>query len=266
MLNIIDKRTRAGRLATLVVAALALVSVPASAQLSPLADAAEVALGDLHRHSKAIFVGTVSAVDESAVLRVNGNDPTEALTSVTFTVDEAITGAFAGNQVEVVFRGGNRRDGLVESWSPVPDFAVGDTYLVSLKNEDYTVTPLTPSFAGVLRFETANGASILVDSDGHSVTVNADGKLTRVKRIASNMRARRQKQRVEQAQSASVDVSDYPAEFPTPADADVASVDSASTVIAKLKQAVRASGARSGAQAISRLTPKPLDNALPRAN
>jgi hypothetical protein len=262
--------TRAGRLGLLAVAAAAITTVagPARAQLSPLALASEVALDDLDKHSRGIFVGTATAIDESAVRTLKSDDPNYAgaLTTVTFAIEEVIAGTFSGAQIDIVLRGGNRLDGLVESWSNAPDFAVGEKYLISLKNEDYTVSPLVPGFAGVLRFDTASGTPILVDADGNSVTVDASGKLTRVKRVASSMAALRKKQRAEEQVSASIDVSDHPLDFPTPSTVDVTQVDKAPDLIEKLKQTVKQNaGSRKATAAMAKLSPRPLDNKLSNA-
>ena len=113
-------------------------------------------LADLERLSRAVVVGhVVSAVTEPA--------PWGLVTTYDVAVDEVLDGE-AGGSVRVQLPGG-RRAGLVQRWSGVPQWVVGDAVLVFVPRAG--VLPLSGVFTVV------DGAVVDPLERGEAWTVSA---------------------------------------------------------------------------------------------
>lgn len=118
---------------------------------------------DLFQKTGLIFVGRVLAVDTAA-----GGD-IDALTRVTFRIEKFLGAVPAGEDIELSLPGGHLSDGSFVEIVGAPQFAIGHTYLVFLRDGPWENTPVTNWSHSVFREEVVDGRSYFVSPSGHCV-------------------------------------------------------------------------------------------------
>jgi len=115
---------------------------------------------DLVDDAQVIFTGT--AVHQEVVPSKDGHFP---FTFVTFDVHETFKGRVRQGEVTLRFHGGELADHEVVI-PGMPTFEVGETYLLFVRNNGSTASPVVGWFQGQLRFarEARSGEEILVDA------------------------------------------------------------------------------------------------------
>ena len=142
------------RLVALVVlgAAAAVPLVPASSRATVLT---AMAFDEQCRDAGRIFVGRVQTIES----RRNPASPAYFETLVTFAVDESVTGA-TGTDVTLRFSGGTV-DGARQSIDGMPEFAIGERYVVMADGSDRppAVSPIVGFNQGLYRVESTPGGT-----------------------------------------------------------------------------------------------------------
>lgn len=125
--------------------------------------------------AEGIFTGT--AVHSEVVPSGDGNSP---FTFVTFDVESALKGVFPGRHVTLRLHGGALEDQLTIVHG-MPEFEVGETYLVFVHGNGVSASPVLGWFQGQFRVsrEALSGKPILVDWRGAPVLGLADGRFER---------------------------------------------------------------------------------------
>lgn len=132
-------------------------------------------LDQLVDRAEGIFTGT--AIHSEVVPTKDGSS---LFTFVTFEVDSALKGAFPGRHLTLRLHGGEL-EGLGVRVHGMPQFEVGETYLVFVRGNGVHASPVVGMVQGQFRVaqEARSGKPIVVDWRGAPVLGIAGGRLER---------------------------------------------------------------------------------------